>query len=60
MIDLSKQQTLDTDEKAIQYINFIKNLERDKNATMFFIIEKVNQTVLDFSQKTVKVLTKKL
>ena len=56
MIDLSKQQTLDTDEKAIQHINFTKNLERDKDATMFFIIEEVKQTILDFSQKTVKVL----
>ena len=37
-------------------INFTANLDRAGNTTMFFIIEKVNETVLDFSQETVKVL----
>ena len=55
-IDLSKQQTLDADPKAIQQINFTGNLERDNGAIMVFIIEKANETVLDFSQGTVKVL----
>ena len=36
-IDLSKQQKLDADPKAIRQINFTANLE--KNATGFFIIE---------------------
>ena len=31
-------------------------LERDRNTTMVFIIEVVKETVLDFSQGTVKVL----
>ena len=55
-IDLSKQQTLDADQRAIQQINFTANLNRQGNTTMFFIIEEVKETVLDFSQRTVKVL----
>ena len=38
--DLSKQQKLDTDAKAIQQINFIRNLDNAEFAAMFFIIEK--------------------
>ena len=41
-IDLSKQQALDADGAG--------------NTTMFFIIEEAKETVLDFSQGTVKVL----
>ena len=37
--DLSKQQVLDADPRAIQQINFTANLDRDGNTTMFFIIE---------------------
>ena len=58
--DLSKQQALDSDPKAIQRINFTGNLNRGQNVndntTMFFIIEEVKETILDFSQGTVKVL----
>ena len=55
-IDSSTQQTLDADPRAIQQINFKANLGRAGNATMFFIIEEAKETVLDFSQGTVKVL----
>ena len=55
-IDLSKQQELDADPRAIQEINFTANLEKAGNTTMFFIIEQAKETVLDFSQGTVKVL----
>ena len=55
-IDLSKQQTLDADQRAIQQINFTANLNRQGNTTMFFIIEEAKETVLDFSQGAVKVL----
>ena len=55
-IRLSKQQALDADPKAMQPNNFTGNLERDGNTQMFFIIEKANETVLDFSKRTVKVL----
>ena len=37
--DLSKQQALDADLKAVQQIHFAVNLVRDENTTMFFIIE---------------------
>ena len=55
-IDLSKQQALDADPRAIQQINFTANLDRAGNTTMFFIIEEAKETVLDFSQGTVKFL----
>ena len=52
-MDLSKQQQLDTDPKAIQQINFTGNLGQLEGAKMFFIIE---ETILGFPQGTVKVL----
>ena len=52
-IDLSKQQELDPDSKAIHQINFIENLENE--LTLFLIIEETKETVLDFLQGTVKV-----
>ena len=42
-IDLSKQQALDADPKAIQQINFTGNLDRATGATMFFIIEEAKK-----------------
>ena len=55
-IDLSKQQAFDADIKAIQQTNFTKTLDRAENTTMFFIIDKAKETILDFSQGTVRVL----
>ena len=55
-IDLSKQQELAADPRAIQQINFTANLDRPGNTTMFFIIEEAKKTVFEFSQGTVKVL----
>ena len=46
-IDLSKQQAIHADLKAIKQINFTKNLEQQ--ATIFFIIEDAKETVADFS-----------
>ena len=37
--DLSRQQALDADPKAIQQINFTGNLDRDNGTSMFFNIE---------------------
>ena len=54
-IDLSKQQTLEVDLKAIQQINFTRNSDGARGAAIFFIIE-IKETVLDFSQETVKLL----
>ena len=55
-IDLSKLQALDADPRAIQQISFTANLDRNENTTMFFIIGEEKETVLKFSQGTVKVL----
>ena len=55
-IDLSKQQALDADPRAIQQINFTANLDTAGNTTILFIIEEAKETVLGFSQGTVKVL----
>ena len=54
--DLSKEQALDADTRAIQHIDFAVNLDRAENTTMFFVIEEWKETVLDFSQGTVRVL----
>ena len=63
-IDLIKQQAFDADPKAIKQINFTGNLDRSRNSDdqiinvntiMSFIIEEVKETILDFSQRTVKV-----
>ena len=45
-IDLSKQQELDADPRAIQQNNFTANLDRERNTTIFFIIEKGTVKVL--------------
>ena len=57
-IDLSKQQALDADPKAMQQINFTGNLAPEENVSskMFFIIEEAKETILDFSQRTATVL----
>ena len=55
-IDLSRQQALDADPRAIQQINFTVNLDRAGNTRISFILEQSKETKLDFSQRTVKVL----
>ena len=55
-IDSSKEQALDDDPKAIQQIDFTGNLDRAGNTRIFFILEEVKETVLNFSKETVKVL----
>ena len=44
-IDLSKQQALDADPKAIQQINFTANLDRAGNTAVLFIIEEAKETI---------------
>ena len=53
-IDLTKKSELENPD-LIQQINFIARLEKD-NATMFFIIEKSEETIFDFSQNYVTVV----
>ena len=55
-VDLSKQEALDADPRAIQQINFTANLDRAGNIRVYFILEEAKETILDFSQGTVKVL----
>ena len=55
-IDLSKQQVLDVDPKAIQQISFTANLDRSGNTRLYFILQGAKETVFEFSQGTVKVL----
>ena len=55
-IDLSKQQALDADPKAIQQINFKANLDRAVNTRFYFILEEAIETVFEFWQGTVKIL----
>ena len=38
-IDLSKQQTLDAEPRAIQQINFTANLDRAGNTRIYFILK---------------------
>ena len=55
-IDLIKQQALDVDPWANLQINFTANLDRGGNTRTYFILEEAKETVLDFSEGTVKVL----
>ena len=56
VVDLSKQQALDADPRAIQQINFTANLDRAGNTRVYFYLEEAKETIPDFSQGTVKVL----
>ena len=55
-IDLSEQQVLNADPKAIKEINFTANLVRVGTTKIYYILEEAKETILDFSQGTVKVL----
>ena len=44
--DLSKQQALDTDPRAIQQINFTANLDRAANTRIYFILEEAKRNCL--------------
>ena len=55
-IDLSKQQALHNDPRAIQQIGFTANLDCAGEARMFFILEGAKETILGFSQGTVRIL----
>ena len=55
-IDLRKQQALNADPRVIQQINFSANLDRAGNTRIYLIYEEAKETILDFSQGTVKLL----
>ena len=50
--DLRKQTKL----KDPQQISFIGKLDKDNGATMFFIIEKSEETTFNFSQNSVTII----
>ena len=50
-IDLSKQTKL----KDPQQINFVEKLEKYDGATMFFFIEKSEETTFNFSENSVTI-----
>ena len=47
-IDLSKQQAVDADPKAIHKINFTANLGRAEQKEMVFITKEAKETTVDF------------
>ena len=54
VVDLRKQQARNAD--PIQQINSTGNLDGAQNVRMFFIVEEVKETILDFLRGNVRVL----
>ena len=54
-IDLSKRTELENSDLK-QQINFIGRLERNEGATMFFIVEKSEETTFEFKQNAAAVV----
>ena len=54
-VDLSKQQALDADPRAIQQINRAY-LDRAGNTRIYFILEEEKEIILNFAHRTAKVL----
>ena len=52
-IDLSKQKELDADPRAIQQMEF--KCKFDNDCTVYIILEKSKETILEFYKGTVKV-----
>ena len=55
-VDLNKQQALDADPRAIQQINFTANLDRAGNTRIYFTLEEIKETILNFAQGAAKAL----
>ena len=55
-VELSEQQPLDADPRAIQKIKFTANLDTADSTTIYLILEEAKETILNFAQGTVKVL----
>ena len=55
-VNLSKQQALDADPRAIQQINFTANLDRAGNTRIYLILEEAKEAILNFAQGTLKIL----
>ena len=57
-VDLSKQKELDADPRAIQQIEFKYMLET--NSTIYWVLEKSKEIILEFYKETVKVYQNKI
>ena len=44
-VDLSKQQALDADPKAIQEINYTENVDRAGKTRLYLILDRAKETV---------------
>ena len=55
-IDLSRQQALDANPRAIQKINFTANLDSEGDTRVYLFLEGSKGTKRNFAQDTVKVL----
>ena len=55
-VDLNKQQALDAGHRAIQQINFTANLDRAGNTKIYFTLEEIKETILNFAQGAAKAL----
>ena len=55
-IALIKQQALDADLKVIHQISFTEKLDQVGNTPIIFIIEETKDSILDLSQRTMRVL----
>ena len=54
-IDSSKPRAVYSDAKAIQKINFTRNLDRAGKAGMYFIFDEAKETILGLVKGTMKV-----
>ena len=54
-VDLSKQRELDADPRAIQQIEFKFMLEGANNSSIYWVLKKSKETILEFYKGTVKV-----
>ena len=58
-VDLSKQKALDADFRAIQQIIFTGEIEAtvaNTRVVIFYVLEKLKETILELSKGTTKVL----
>ena len=53
---LTKQQTFDTDLETKKQISFTGKLDQAEDTKIVFILEEIKETILEFSQGTVRVL----
>ena len=53
---LTKQQAFDADLETKKQINFTGKLDQAEDTKIVFILEEIKETILEFSQGTVRVL----